>query len=262
MNSIRKQTGPVPPVPFVVGAPVVTPASGKNEGTGAITVGGRIFSRENGRARNVGGIIATQQPSMTIADEFGGIDIYLFDQLQKGRIADDTRILDAGCGGGRNIVWFLRNGFDVTAIDRNERMLGKVRDVYAALAPDRIDQVIESDLDAIDLPDESFDVVICSAVLHLMEDEPKFHRVVNELWRLLRPGGLFFARLASDIGIEGRVERIEGRVHRLPDGSTRFLVDSEMLHGITERLGGRFADPIKTTVVENARSMTTWVLQK
>ncbi|MFT3743892.1 MAG: hypothetical protein QM785_06305 [Pyrinomonadaceae bacterium] len=46
-----------------------------------------------------------------IRETFGGIDIYLFDQIQKGRFSPGMKILDAGCGGGRNIHWLLRNGY-------------------------------------------------------------------------------------------------------------------------------------------------------
>ena len=47
---------------------------------------------------------------MTLQDQFGNIDIYVFDQLLRGRIAPGMRVFDAGCGGGRNLVYLLRNG--------------------------------------------------------------------------------------------------------------------------------------------------------
>ena len=48
---------------------------------------------------------------MNIREEFGDIDIYLFDQLLKGRLDASMSLLDAGCGGGRNLYYFLRNGY-------------------------------------------------------------------------------------------------------------------------------------------------------
>jgi SAM-dependent methyltransferase len=53
--------------------------------------------------------------------EFGAIDIYLFDQLLRGRIAPGLRVLDAGCGSGRNLVYLLRSGYEVFAADPDER---------------------------------------------------------------------------------------------------------------------------------------------
>jgi tellurite methyltransferase len=55
---------------------------------------------------------------------------------------------------------------------------------------------------------------------------------------------------------------VEGRIHLLPDGSYRYLVDESYLLAATQELGGTLIDPLKTTVVQNQRSMTTWVLQK
>jgi hypothetical protein len=105
------------------------------------------------------------------------------------------------------------------------------------------------------------DAVVCSAVLHFARDRAHFDRMVGEMWRVLAPGGLFFARLASSIGIEPLVSAAVGRV-RLPDGSDRFVVDERLLLDTTHRLGGTFADPVKTTNVQDQRCMTTWVVEK
>jgi hypothetical protein len=78
----------------------------------------------------------------------------------------------------------------------------------------------------------------------------------------LKPGGLFFCRLGSSIGMETRIEHIQGRRYKSPDGSERYLVDEALLGSLAQRLGGEPADPLKTTVVQNQRSMTTWVLRR
>ena len=122
--------------------------------------------------------------------------------------------------------------------------------------PDRF-QV--ADMDRLPWPDASFDAVVCSAVLHFADDAAHFERMVQELGRVLGPRGLFFARLASNIGLE-TVIGPGGRRVRLPDGSDRFVVDETMLLTLTARLGGRLADPLKTTVVQGMRAMTTWCM--
>lgn len=204
-----------------------------------------------------------QPPSAALREAFGDIDIYLFDQLLRGRFDGVRTVLDAGCGGGRNLVWLLRAGYDVHAVDRDERAVEHVRRLAADLAPHLpAENVRVAEVDALPFADASMDVVISSAVLHFAADEAHFGRMVDEAWRVLRPGGMLFARLASSIGIEGRPRPAgDGRYH-LPDGSVRFLVDQAGLLARTEALGGVLLDPIKTTNVQNLRAMTTWVLRK
>jgi tellurite methyltransferase len=109
-------------------------------------------------------------------------------------------------------------------------------------------------------PDHAADVVVSSAVLHFARDESHFHDMLRGTWRLVRPGGMLFCRLASSIGMEGRFEPRGGRRYSLPDGSERFLVDERFLLDLTRELDGRLLDPLKTTVVQDQRCMTTWVI--
>jgi len=199
----------------------------------------------------------------TLQEQFGNIDIYLFDQLLKGRISSGMRILDAGCGSGRNLVYFLREGYEVYAVDRDAQAVDSVRALAGMLAPAlpesnfRIEAIEQMSFD-----DASADVVVCSAVLHFARDDAHFESMLHGSWRVLKPGGLFFCRVGSTIGMESRVERIQGRRHKSPDGSKRYLVDEALLLSTTEQLGAELAEPLKTTVVQNQRSMTTWVLRK
>ena len=201
-------------------------------------------------------------PSLDLRRQLGDIDIYLFDQIVRGRFDARRRVLDAGCGGGRNLIWFLQNGYDVCALDGEPAAVSAVRELSARLAPALPSSNIrQGALDAIPWPDASMDAVVSSAVLHFAVDDGHFERMVEELWRVLSPGGLLFARLASSIGLEHLLTRSTGRV-RLPDGSDRFVVSERMLLEWTERLDADLVDPIKTTNVQGLRCMTTWCLQK
>ncbi len=200
---------------------------------------------------------------MTLREQFGDIDIYLFDQILRERIRPGMSILDAGCGGGRNLLYFLRNGYGVHGVDASRDAIASVRSLAAHWAPGlAADNFRAESVEAMSFGDRSFDAVISSAVLHFARDEAQFHAMLREMWRVLCPGGFFFARLASSIGIETRIRPLGNRRYRLPDGSDRFLVDEEMLLALTAELGGTLADPIKTTNVQNLRCMTTWCLVK
>jgi SAM-dependent methyltransferase len=202
-------------------------------------------------------------PAPRVEEQFGQIDIYLFDQLLKGRIVPGMRILDAGCGGGRNIVYFLREGYEVYGADLDSASVEAVRSLARAHAP-----VLPSSnfrveaVEQMSFADDLADVVICNTVLHFARDDAQFGRMLRGAWRVLKPGGLFFGRLGSVMGMESQVEHIEGRRYRSPDGSERYLVDEALLRWHTQQLGAELADPLKTTIVHGMRCMTTWVMRK
>ncbi len=198
-----------------------------------------------------------------LQEQFGQIDIYLFDQLLKGRIPAGMRILDAGCGYGRNLVYFLREGYEVCGADSDARAVESVRSLARTIAPTlpasnfRVEPIEHMSFD-----DGFADVVVSSAVLHFAADDAQFESVLLGSWRVLKPDGIFFCRLASTIGIESQIEPIQGRRYKLPDGSERYLVNEALLGSLAQRLGAEPLEPLKTTVVQNQRSMTTWVLRK
>jgi tellurite methyltransferase len=205
---------------------------------------------------------APLQPS-SLRELFGDIDIYLFDQLLRGRISAGMRVLDAGCGGGRNLVFMLRAGMDVYGVDDNADVIAAVRRQAATLAPHfPADRFTVQQVSAMSFLGGSMDVVVSSAVLHFARDERQFTEMLREMWRVLAPGGLLFCRLASSIGIEDQVRPLGNRRHLLPDGSERYLVDAPYLLEHTRQLGGTLLDPLKTTVVHEMRAMTTWVVRK
>lgn len=194
---------------------------------------------------------------------FGDIDIYLFDQILKNRFSPEMKILDAGCGGGRNLVYFLRNGFEVFGVDQNPQAIEYVCDLSQMLAPENSPEHFQiSSVEKMPFADEIFDAVISNAVLHFAENESQFNKMLDEMFRVLRPSGMLFARLASSIGIEDKIEKINERRYFLPDGSERFLVDEKMLIDAAKKLNADFVEPIKTTNVQNLRCMTTWVIRK
>jgi SAM-dependent methyltransferase len=193
---------------------------------------------------------------------FGNIDIYLFDQLLKGRFDACKTVLDAGCGGGRNLIYFLQNGFEVYGVDQSEAAIDAVKQLSTALSPaNPLSNFSVAGVDNLPFADNTFDLVICSAVLHFAKDAQHFDAMLRAMFNVLKPGGYFFARLASDIGIEQLVKPLGNDRYLLPDGSERFLVNEQTLLKYTGELGILY-EPIKTTNVQNLRCMTTWCVQK
>ena len=208
------------------------------------------------------------EPSDSLRKQFGDIDIYLFDQLLRGRIVSGMKVLDAGCGSGRNLIYLLRAGFDVWGVDESEEAIVAVQrlavELQQVVPPERfrVERVESMSHDS-----GSMDVVISSAVLHFARDASHWLAMVHEMWRVLAPGGLLFARLATTVG-QPHVRPLGGGGgggggrYAMPDGTTRFLVDHERLLNVTRDLGGSLLDPLKSTVVHDQRSMGTWVVRK
>ena len=199
----------------------------------------------------------------TLQQRFGNIDIYLFDQLLKGTYDNCRKVLDAGCGSGRNLVYLLQNGFEVYGIDPDKGAVEAVQVLSEKLSPTNLLSNFKvASLEDLPFEDAYFDLVICNTVLHFANNRNHFDQMMRSVWRVLKPGGYFFARLASDIGIETLVQPLgNGRFH-LPDGTDRFLVNHQFLLDYTETIGAQLHEPIKTTNVQNKRAMTTWCLKK
>ena len=198
----------------------------------------------------------------TLRETYGNIDIYLFDQLLKGRYENLNKVLDVGCGSGRNLPYFLRNGYEVFAVDPDLQAVETVKQLSRDLAANNaLENFQVCAAESLPYNDASFDLIICSAVLHFARDEQQFYSMLLSMFRVLKPGGYFFARLASDIGIEKLVRPLGDRRYLLPDGSERFLVNEQMIWKYTDEFG-KLYEPIKTTNVQNMRCMTTWCVQK
>ena len=171
---------------------------------------------------------------------------------------------DLGCGKGRNLIYFLKNGHEVYGIDSNPDAIREVQSLAAGLnTKAATEQFIVGNIDR-NLPFEngSFDLVICNAVLHFAKDKTHFEEMLKAAWSLLKPGGYLFARLATDIGIKNLVMPLPDGRFLLPDGSERYLLSVEMIAKYNLELNATAYEPLKTTVVDNLRSMTSWCLQK
>jgi SAM-dependent methyltransferase len=198
---------------------------------------------------------------LNLQEQFGQIDIYVFDQILRGNIAPGMRVLDAGCGYGRNLVYLLREGCEIFALDADPDGVDHVRQLSAALntgLPAENFQV--GAIERMPFPDNFADVVLCNSVLHFARDERQFQAMLRELWRVLKPGGMLFCRLGSRIGMN--FQRLRENIFLIGDGSEWFLVDEEMLLNLTEKMNAVMVDPLKTTIVQDYRCMTTWVLRK
>jgi tellurite methyltransferase len=202
-------------------------------------------------------------PLTSIGAQFGNIDIYLFDQLLKGRIAKGIKLLDAGCGSGRNIQYLMQAGVKVYGADTSEEAIHKVQSMARELAPTLSPKnFVVADLALMPFADATFDVVLCSAVLHFARDEEHFRSMAQELWRVLKPGGMLFCRFSTTIGMEGKLQKVANGLYQMPHGPVWFLADDALIWELVSDWKAEKLEPLKTVLVEHERSMTTLVLRK
>jgi len=194
-----------------------------------------------------------------IQKQLGQTDIYIIDQILKGRYKAGDHMLDAGCGIGRNLHWFLEQGFHISGIDLNNDVIQELKKQYSHLPAANFSVSSIADTP---FADQQFDHIICSAVLHFADNKTQFYSMLNELLRILKKGGSLFIRIASDIGIEDKVELIGDGVYKIPDGSTRFLLTRDLLAELLIQKNITLLEPVKTTNVDDIRCMTTLLLKK
>ncbi|MFA0961742.1 class I SAM-dependent methyltransferase [Roseivirga sp. BDSF3-8] len=194
--------------------------------------------------------------------ELGNIDIYLLDAILKGYFPQGTKLLDAGCGEGRNLFYFLKNGYECYGTDVNESALRMLRFQINSVAPGYpTDRFTSGDLTQLPYQDAAFDAVLCIAVLHFAENEEHFRKMFSELVRVLRPAGRLLIRMTDNTAMD-KAEHIGEGKYSLPDGSIRFLMTPKLLSELIDTYSLNFAEPGKSLVVSGMRSMNILMLAK
>ena len=196
-----------------------------------------------------------------INNYLGNIDIYLLDQVLKQRFHPGIEVLDAGCGEGRNLMYFLNAGYPVHGIDKDPVAVDSCRFVARSIRPDLSkDRFMVADVTELPFEDSNFDLIISSAVLHFADSEDHFLSMLKEMVRCLKPGGILFLRTASNIGIEDKIKDKGSGRYLLGDGSVRFLLTRRLLEQIEQQFQVKYLEPFKTVNVNDLRCMSTLVL--
>ncbi|MDT8418446.1 MAG: class I SAM-dependent methyltransferase [Lutibacter sp.] len=194
----------------------------------------------------------------TLKKSINGVDIYILDQILKDCYQPGAKILDAGCGNGRNLKWFYETGFEIHGTEIDQKKLHECKDSY----PQQKNNFIEAFVEQMPYESNSFDHLVCIAVLHFAHDLDHYLKMFNELLRILKPQGSLLIRTATNIGIENEVQHLGDGIFKFPDGTTRFLLTLDILKKLESDRRFNWTENVKTTIVAHKRAMTTLVLQK
>ena len=189
----------------------------------------------------------------------GNIDIYLLDQLLKGRVTPEMKILDAGCGEGRNLHYFIKNGYPhLYGVDPNPTAIQMLQMIAKHIPKE---QFICSSIEEMPFITPVFDYIICNAVLHFSKGRNHFNQLFGQLISVLKPQGQIFIRMTSNHSMEQAVSLGDG-LFKLPDGSQVYLLDIAHIPSLTEEYDLKLVEPVKSLHVHSQRTMTTLVFQK
>ena len=196
-------------------------------------------------------------------EQLGRIDLYLLDQLMKNRISSNMRILDAGCGSGRNAQYFIQNGYQIWGFDKKEDAVLTIQENVKFWNPKYdFTRFQLADLASLPYADAEFDLIISSAVLHFAENRTQFIQWITEMIRVLKPNGILWFRMTTKHTLIQHAQHLYDDVYTLGDGSTRYLLDLKVLSQLMEKYQLHFLDPFKTVNVSDLRTMAVVVLQK
>ena len=193
--------------------------------------------------------------------ELGNADLILIDQILKNRFDRQMRILDAGCGEGRNMVFFVKNQYQIYGIDKNEEAVKMARVLCRSLNKEYDTSNIQQfPIENNPFPDGFFDAVICINVLHNVSDRAEFLSLFSDLIRLLDSGGILFLSMESRIGISGRY--VEQENASLVDPSGYFYFSEDLRREIFSQSIWTEIEPVKTILIDDTKSCTYLLLKK
>ena len=99
------------------------------------------------------------------------------------KLLSGKKVLDFGCGSGRDTKYFIESGFDIVATDGSEELC-KSASTYTGI---QVKHMLFQDLNEVDCYDG---IWACSSILHLPKDELKI--VIKKMSGVLKPNGIIY----------------------------------------------------------------------
>ncbi len=192
----------------------------------------------------------------------GDMDIELLDQVLKGSFEDCEKILEIGCGQGRNLIYFMKEGFNVFGVDRDRSSIDLCNYISNELNVSESTNFSKQDASKLSFDDSSFDAVINSRMLHFANSHEEFSTIWSEQYRVLKNRGLLFFTMDTNIGQNLELEKIEDWKWKLPDGTVRFLLTSDLLNELRIEDQFDWLETLKVVNFNNQHCYAVLVLQK
>jgi SAM-dependent methyltransferase len=132
-----------------------------------------------------------------------------------------SKVLDVGCGAGRDLCLLLSQGHDAVGTDASREMLAAAGETFRQQGLEPAGRLVHDSLpDLASFADSAFDGVLCSAMLMHLPDERLFDSV-HGLRRVLRPGGRLLLSVPS---ARPDIDPVNYKGHGLIHGSGDVLI--------------------------------------
>ena len=194
---------------------------------------------------------------LQLNQEIGNADLLLIDQILRGKFQPGNRILDAGCGEGRNMVYFIRNGYPVYGIDRDPESVVMARLMASSINRSyTIENIIQSSIEENPFPEGFFDLVICINVLHHARNTDHFNHMIGAMARILKKEGMMYLVMESRIRPEWQEKAYEADGKDQKNTEKKFYLTAELLETITSGKRLERTGKIRSYLVEDMVSIS------
>ncbi|WP_042370258.1 class I SAM-dependent methyltransferase [Streptacidiphilus neutrinimicus] len=166
-----------------------------------------------------------------------------------GQLAEITgTVLDVGCGNGKFVTRLHHDRPDL-------RVIGM--DISAGILADVPRPVVVADAQALPFADASMDAVLA---MHMLYHVPNIPAAINELARVLKPGGLVIASTNSDTDkreLDQLWRQAAADVLGLPEGPSRVSLSSRFSMEAAPRLLGNAFSEVRVQELPGLIEVTT-----
>jgi len=190
------------------------------------------------------------------------LDPFLCDQILKNNINKSQIVLDAGCGKGDHLFYFLKNEFDIYAIDGDASAIQQLSQTFQIEGVTIEDRLHMQHIENMTFSSRFFDVVYCLDVLHLAQDQAHLEKMLNELWRVLKYGGMLFIKMYSIIGLADQVKNRGGGRYQFHHGLEFFNMNESFFNHWMDQHHAVCVEPVKTIITGKFAASTYYVLSK
>ena len=186
---------------------------------------------------------AQSPPNQTLID-FAGSRLH----------AGATRLLDIGCGAGRNAVPLARQGWNVTAVDLSSNMLRAAQQRAASEAPGHPLGLALAPMEHLPVADRSIDFIVAHGIWNLAQTTAQFRAAVREAARVARGSASLFVFTFSRSTLPDTDQPLPGERYvftRFSGGPQIFLTIEELVAELAE--AGFVHDPAIPLIEHNRR---------